>query len=289
MKKLLLPLFSLLFAANVIAEPTVWQAQRGELNFVLMGSVHMGKPSFYPLPQEITDAFSDSEGLIVEADLFNDTQFTVPAGEASKTFLNAQEQVTLNNIAKDVSLPPIALQNMPPWQAAMAIQQAQTQQLGLEPQLGIDVHFLTLAQQKNIPIIALETVQEQLDFISSMRDDGLPLLLDTLNHWEESQEIMPCMIDAWEAGDSHALTDVVDEMMEESGELEEVIITDRNRRWAETLSNTEHFSQGVYTVVVGALHLYGNEGLLDLLEDDGFTVKALNEGQKVSCNMSLPN
>ncbi|PKF51852.1 TraB/GumN family protein [Enterovibrio nigricans] len=288
MIKRLVPLLSLLFFSNVAAEPTVWLAKKGDLSFALMGSVHMGKPSFYPLPDEIIHHFQRSKGLIVEADLFSDTNISIPTGQASQTFLNATEQHTLNDIAKDVHLPSLALQNMPPWQAAMAIQQAQTSQMGLQPQLGIDVHFLTLAQEKNIPIIALETMQQQLNFITSMKDDGLPLLLDTLNHWEEAQTVLPCMIDAWAAGDSQALTDIVEDMMEDSGELEEVIITDRNRHWTETLSDTRKFGNGTYTIVVGALHLYGQEGLLDMLKNKGFEVRALNKGHSVECVNTLP-
>ncbi|WP_407332474.1 TraB/GumN family protein [Enterovibrio sp. 27052020O] len=286
MLKVITVLFSLFYCTFSLAEPTVWQAKKGQLTFVLMGSVHMGKPDFYPLPSSILDPFSHAKGLIVEADLTRDTQFDIPQGATTKSLLNKQELRRLTKIAQEIGVPEIALYNMPPWQAAMAIQQAQSAQFGLDATLGVDLHFLSLAQKKDIPIIAFETVQEQLDMIASMGKDGLPLLADTLNYWEDSKALLPCMFSAWESGDSQTMTAIVDDMMQEAGVLEHVIFTDRNENWVQQLSDTGRFTNGTYTVVVGALHFYGEEGLLALLESKGFTIETLTESRKADCDIS---
>lgn len=49
-------LFVLAFSARqAVAEPLYWQAKKGELTLTILGSVHVGDESMYPLPSAITD------------------------------------------------------------------------------------------------------------------------------------------------------------------------------------------------------------------------------------------
>ncbi|WP_283130214.1 TraB/GumN family protein [Enterovibrio norvegicus] len=288
MFKIITLVFFLFNCTYAFSGPTVWQAKKGELTFLMMGSIHMGKPSFYPLPDSIISPFQYSNGLVVEADLTQHTGIDIPQGATTKSLLNKRELQRLSDIAKDVGVPVIALQNMQPWQSAMALQQAQTIKFGLDATLGIDIHFLSLAQNDSIPIIALESVQQQLDMIASFGENGLSLLTDTINHWEQSTELLPCMIAAWEHGDSHTMTMIYDEMVKDAGPLEHTLIIDRNEKWVDLLSNENRFKEGTYTVVVGALHYYGEEGVLALLEGKGFSISTLTESNDANCHIPTP-
>jgi uncharacterized protein YbaP (TraB family) len=53
-------------------------------------------------------------------------------------------------------------------------------------------------------------------------------------------------------------------------------VTDRNRRWAETIAGWLDDDRD-YLVVVGALHLVGDEGVPALLEAAGFGIQQLRE------------
>ena len=55
--------------STAMAEPLFWQAKKGQLEFIIFGSVHAGDKSMYPLPEPINDALKRSDGLILEADL----------------------------------------------------------------------------------------------------------------------------------------------------------------------------------------------------------------------------
>ena len=60
--------------STAMAEPLFWQAKKGQLEFIIFGSVHAGDKSMYPLPEPINDALKRSDGLILEADLKQSAQ-----------------------------------------------------------------------------------------------------------------------------------------------------------------------------------------------------------------------
>lgn len=58
-----------LSAKQAVAEPLYWQAKKEDLTLTILGSVHVGDESMYPLPAQITDTLKQSDGLIVETDI----------------------------------------------------------------------------------------------------------------------------------------------------------------------------------------------------------------------------
>ncbi|CZF84624.1 TraB/GumN family protein [Grimontia marina] len=277
-------LFSLLFSALSFAAPQVWQVQKGDLSFTIMGSVHAGKPEFYPLPEVMVSRFESADGLILEADIINDKSISIPKGKSSASYLTDAQKETLEQIAVETGTPSNVLLNLPPWQAAMALQLYQINQLELQQLLGIDLYFLSRSQKHSVPVIPLETVQQQVDLLANADKDGLELLTDTLDYWELSKEFMPCLIDAWQYGDGAKMEEMVT-VMSGAGDFERQLIDERNHNWLEALTDRSRFDKGSYVMVVGALHLYGKEGVLTLLEKAGFDVKLLTQGEQVDCKI----
>jgi uncharacterized protein len=52
-------------------------------------------------------------------------------------------------------------------------------------------------------------------------------------------------------------------------------VTERNKRWEPQIAKLLHDKDN-YFVVVGALHLVGDGGLLDLMKKDGLKVEQMN-------------
>ncbi|AMG31275.1 TraB/GumN family protein [Grimontia hollisae] len=284
MNRILTLLFSLFFSAFSVASPQVWQAQKGDLTFTIMGSVHAGKPAFYPLPNVMVDRFETSDGLIVEVDIINDKSITVPNGYPASSYLDKDQTRKLEKIAAGTNVPATKLLNLPPWQAAMALQLYQINQIGLQQALGVDLFFLSHTQKLGIPVLPLETVQQQVDLLAKAPKDGLELLTDTIDYWTFSKTFMPCLIEAWQVGDDDKMTEMVN-LINGAGEFERKLIDERNHNWLKALADPNRFSMGNYAMVVGALHLYGEQGLLTLLESAGFEVTLLTQGKEVSCEL----
>lgn len=82
------------------------------------------------------------------------------------------------------------------------------------------------------------------------------------------------LIEAYQKEDINAMAELNREWSEEYGEMT-ALLDDRNLKWMPTLKNI--FNKGSAFVAVGALHLSGDEGLISLLREAGFTVTAVNK------------
>ena len=149
--------------------------------------------------------------------------------------------------------------------------------IGFQPSLGVEMTMLQQATADGKPIEGLETVEEQLAFL-----DGLSLpaqremLLQTLEESERIGELVDELIEAWRHGDADTLAASLLGSIGTQEELHETLVTGRNRRWAREISGWLDDEQD-YLVVVGALHLVGEDGVPALLASQGIGIHQLSE------------
>lgn len=273
--------------STAMAEPLFWQAKKGNLELVIFGSVHAGDQSMYPLPQPIHDALERSQGLILEADLKQTGSLKYPATKVTtQDVLNSRQESQLEQISKSLNLPYKQMLLSPPWATALTVQMKQFEQLGYLPQFGIDAHIAGLADKLNKPLFTLETLQFQIDLISQGKEGGKDLLLSSIEEYDETGDATHCLIESWKAGDKQNLEHIA-ELAAMSPELTAAFLTDRNHDWAKKLSSNSWKleQEATYLVVVGAMHLIGEQNLIDLLNRRGFDIVQLSKSQDAQCEM----
>lgn len=287
-KKITASLFlcSLFFIQNALAEPLYWKAEKGAYELIILGSIHMGTPDMYPLPEPVLTHLRQSKALITEIDLAADANpQTHAATETTARVLNQEQKVQLTNIADELSIPLQVLLERPAWQSALALQITQFMQLGFSPDYGIDQYLTNLAQNQNTPVLGLETADYQLQLFSQDNHTGRVLLLDTLNHWKRNKKLNQCLLKSWQAGDPHQLLKLADESEIET-KLTERFIYQRNRNWANKLDNGSFLPEpGKYTLAVGTMHLVGPQSLIEQLEKKGFSVTRQSKSELVQCEL----
>ena len=104
--------------------------------------------------------------------------------------------------------------------------------------------------------------------------DQLRLLDQTLEDLKDLKAEMRDVLGAWRAGDATRLAGLLSEEYESFPSLYKPLVTERNQRWlpqVQALLKEEHNS----LVVVGALHLVGKGGLLELLRAQGYRITQL--------------
>jgi uncharacterized protein YbaP (TraB family) len=249
---------------------------KGEKNKVyLLGSIHVLRPSDYPLPDVLESAYRDADVLYMEVDLDDLDQaaavaFTMSRGMLGddrsladvlgrKRYASAQEQA--DALGVDLEL----FARFEPWVAALTVIQAQLGRLGLEADQGIEHHFMREAQKDHKEIRGLETVADQLGVL-----DDLPLdrqgdfLMMSLEDAESMPKELDELITEWRAGDAEGLAATLEEEFGGFPELYERLIAARNRNWAVQIEQLLDDNRD-YLVVVGALHLVGKDSVLELL------------------------
>ena len=272
----------------------LWKVSDSNSSVFLLGSVHFADPSFYPLDSVIENAFKASSHLAVEVDMSNDSVVTEIATQSQK-FAALEEGRTLSGILPDNvkgpldslcrswNIPCENLDKLRPWAAAMTMLAVGIQFLGLDAELGIDVHFLQQAHAQGKGIIALETVEEQVAALAGMGANdsvGMYYLKSVLHEIGILDSMIAGYMEAWKAGDDSlfaatmemefSLGDKTDSLLER--EIVERIYFSRNRKMAESIAEFLKQDNRVF-IVVGAAHLVGKEeSVLELLRRRGYKV-----------------
>ena len=235
----------------------------GERHFHMVGSIHMGTEGMFPLPHELLNKLNQADALIVEADI---TDASSPFGNdtLSEPLIDRLPEEPYQQLlqrCEELCTDPHTMAFLPAWQVALMLQARQAQRLGLRGEYGIDYQLLKAAAAQQKRVIELEGTQMQLDLLETLPDNGMSLLLDTLTHWHTNARLLQTMIGWWlEHHPANNLTTLAPTF---SQNLYDVLMIQRNKRWQQQL---EQLPTGRYVVAVGALHLYGEGNLPDLLQ-----------------------
>ncbi|MDC5841356.1 TraB/GumN family protein [Vibrio europaeus] len=283
MRKLLLLL--LVLSASIQAEPLIWNLEKGELQYTVIGSVHVGDKSMYPLPEIVFKRLKTSQGLIVETDIRQNNGIKYPPTTlVSKDVLSTEQQNELIGISNLLELNANELLHTPPWATALAIQMRQIEYLGYSASDGVDTRLAYKATLWDKPVLSLESLQFQIDLLTGQKESGKELLISAIEEFDHSEDATHCLIESWKAGDMSKLEEFAS-LTQMSADFEKSFLIDRNLDWAEKLSTPKWLpkAKGAYVIVVGTLHLIGEQSVLQLLKDEGFKVTQLSNSKASNC------
>lgn len=281
-------LFSLLliFSLSLEAKSLLYKVSSKNSTVYILGSIHLAKAELYPLDHAITNAYNNSEVLVVEVDPSSQESMLsmqntmigsgmYPRGKSLRSELSAKTYKSLQNYTSKAGIPLEVMEQMKPWVVMLQLTVTEMMRLGYSPELGIDKHFLDKARQENKLVIELETAEEQMALLS--KDDKEfqdKLLLYTLESMHELEPMLDDMFNGWQRGDAAAFDKIMNMPLETDPSLKEIytdLITKRNYKMTDKIegflkSKKDHF------VVVGSGHVIGKEGIIDLLQKRGFRV-----------------
>lgn len=263
----------------------IFRAQRGDSTVYLLGSIHLGNPAMYPLRTSMEQAYANSDALVVELDINRvDAQALAgwmiehgqyPAGESLRDHLQPQTWQRLQAWLDRHGLPVEAIARYRPGILVNMLTVMQMTQEGYSASLGLDQHFLQAAQRDGKPIIELEKAEDQLALLLAV-PNGDALIADTLDELDDLHTASDTLFDAWKAGDGSALETEVNRSLyqddAESREFFDKIFTQRNRAMTDHIVAAGHTHKRLF-VVIGAGHLLGGEGVVELLRRRGFAVE----------------
>ncbi len=276
----------LLFGASLgaradAAHHILWEVKGKHNTIYLLGSVHMLKVADSALPAAALHAYAMCKFLVMELDLngvgaeslleSGAELETLPEGQSLADAAGPQLYAKLLVRAQPLGLEPEILSHFQPWFAALMLQQFELAKSGFDPAAGVDEQFAVLAQADHKPIIGLETIDEQLGFFAHLSlEQQREFLRSTLQDSATAESEADAVVQAWQRGDTVKLEQLLREETNESPELYRLLTTERNRRWLPKITQLLN-SDDNYLVIVGALHLIGHDGVIELLQRQGYT------------------
>lgn len=273
----------LLLAANGQAETSIWKISSGSNSHYLAGTFHLLKPSDYPLPKEFDQAYNQVNWLVFETDLeqiehpsFQQkflASMRLPTGKILADKLSPKAYAELIRYAAKNNLDIGRWQHLKPQMVSLIISLQELKKLGLTAK-GVDSYMAEKAQRDGKVTSHLESAEQQIHFISSMSENNeSALILQTLDDIKKLSEDLESISNAWRLGDREQLYQAgLKPMMENYPMVYQSLLVERNNNWLPKIEKlmTEDESK---LILVGALHLIGEEGLLEQLRKRGYTIE----------------
>lgn len=262
---------------------SVWRVESATTRVYLCGTIHLLRASDYPLPAAYETAYKDSQRLV----------FELPPGSQHDPKLAAQMQergsypegtqlpatiqpATWNALADWCAKHQVnaeAFKRLRPWLAALTVAATEYAALGAAPDRGVDSVFETRMTKDGKTGEGLETVDLQIGLFSKLTSRQQEQLLEqTLAEVKTLPTQFERMITAWRTGDVDDLNKMMFEEAKNYPDLMDIFLVQRNASWMQKLEGFLSTSDHVM-VLVGAGHLGGETGVLELLRKKGYKVE----------------
>lgn len=274
------------FAAD---EPAIWEYQGARGTVRLLGSVHLLRKQDYPLPESIERAYRQADTLVMEVDVDDldplGSQMLIASlsmlqdGQTLQDVMGSVDYRKATRKASELGVDLQMLNGVEPWFAALTIMNLQLLKLGFDPQIGLEQYLSGQARGDGKQVIGLETVEYQLKIFDDMpQATQSRLLLQTLDEAATLETQMATLVTAWRRGDSARLARELSRNFQGYPDVYRKLVSDRNREWVRQIVELSA-KGGDYLVVVGALHLVGEDSVIAMLQDRGGQVRPWRAGR----------
>ncbi|MEO1702797.1 MAG: TraB/GumN family protein [Pseudomonadota bacterium] len=259
----------------------------------LFGTMHMTDPRIVNLSDKAQNAFERADTLIIESDevldmtkaqlaLLGRPDLQMFTGDERLTdFINAEERAVLEAGLQKRGLQLALINRMQPWMVtglvALPACEMQRKQAG---ELFLDLALADRAEATGKTIAGLETIVEQLEALASLPVEfHIQGLVETIKLGDAMDDVIETMIQLYLDENIAAVMPTLETVATKLGgtnddegyaAFEEKIVVNRNHIMAERAQ--PYLDDGGVFLAVGALHLPGDEGVAQLLEDAGYLV-----------------
>lgn len=265
--------------ADRFAQGLLWRVQKkGIAPSHVYGTIHVADPRLDELPAPVRKRFDAAKSLMLEF---------VPDPYARERFLEAamfldkqtlEEKIGPDDFARAVEhLAPIGLpretvNKLKPWGVLLNLRNTQRPEQGA----SLDSRLLELARARRLPLYQIEGVEEQIfTFDEFPMESQVALLKHSLAHREELAHLAERTLEAYLARDVAQIWHLREQFIARHPQIaaHQAVMTKRvvyDRSVVMAFRMQRQLRRGDAFVALGALHLYGDKGVLALLEDDGY-------------------
>ncbi|MBU2571352.1 MAG: TraB/GumN family protein [Gammaproteobacteria bacterium] len=275
--------FALLIAGPVYSETSLWRVGKNDAELFIGGTIHLLSTSDYPLPEAFDRVYRKADKLVLEVDLADlsgqEAQIAMMQrlqyvdGTTLRDELNAETYAELQRFCLHAGIPIESLQNLKPPLVAISLMMFELHRLGLA-EAGVDHFFSAKAQADNKPVGALESLETQISVLEQMgRGQENELILSTLREIEELPALLGELKSAWRSGDLDTLDELgIAAMRSDYPRLYQDLLVSRNNAWVPKIEAMLRTPEREL-ILVGVLHLAGQEGVLRQLCERGYVVE----------------
>ena len=260
--------------AQELEQTLLWKIEGKEIQpSYIYGTFHLLPQKDFVLKEKVSRAFDESEQIVLELDM-DDPNMQMKVMEnasmngqtldllLSEDDYNMIDRVLMSTVGASLddynTVKPVILSSL------------------LIPTLldglpaSFELTFVQMATEKNKEILGLETVKEQMEAFDRIPyKDQLEDILEIVNERDRMRSLFNEMIEIYKNEDIKAMNAVISKYMNGENELEYVLL-ERNRNWISRIGELSKEKSSFFGV--GAGHIGGEEGVINLLKEDGYIV-----------------
>ena len=268
------------------AEGRLWRIERGTAPpSHIMGTIHLADPRVRDLPDPIRQAFENSEQAAFELIFTPEEREAIARGFATErqtttTLAKAVDKKTLERaveLAARYGIPAKVAEQMEPGALAFLFQTPPDEiRRRADGDLFLDLWLIQWAYDLGMRVVALEKLEEQMAlFEDAPEQDQASILREVLAQIEEDPDQMETLVTDYLAGSMTRTYRRMEQELRENKDpdalrFKEALLDTRNRIMVERMIPL--LERGKAFVAVGAMHMPGEEGILYLLEQQGYRV-----------------
>jgi uncharacterized protein YbaP (TraB family) len=283
--------------AQPFARGNLWQATKGETTVTIIGTYHIDDPRhdatlnrISPMLQTATtllvEAGPEEESALKKAVIRDPGLMLITEGPSLLEQLTPTEWDELSTAMTARSIPPFMVAKFKPWYVSVMLGMPPCAIDAVKLENGLDKRIIEFARERELPVKALEPYDTVFKMFGQMTaEDQINMIRSTLIFEDQTEDFSFTLAEAYFAEDSRTMWEFMrkisatvpgytpEKAKAEFDRMEEVLMTARNRAWIPVIEQAA--GNGPVFVAFGALHLSGEAGVLNLLQQNGWTVKRL--------------
>lgn len=273
------------FSTLVLAQTSVWKVSKDNHSVYLGGTIHLLSPSDYPLPEAYQQAYKQADTLVFEVDSDDlkspqqQVQFArmmrLESGQRMTDLLSEDTYQRLREAASARNIPIKTLDQFSPVLITIQLTVLALKEMGMTA-AGVDDFYLAKARSDSKSVETFETAEEQMNFIKQLaRGNEDEFVRYSLQDLDALPEQMSQLKAAWRSGNQPALEKAgIEQLQKLFPDVYQQLLVNRNQRWLPKIK-TMLATPERELILVGALHLVGEQGLLQQLQAQGYEITQL--------------
>ena len=244
----------------------------------LFGTIHMICKEDFLISEIVKQKFNSSKQVYLELDM-DDPQLQVtmmqqmqlPDKETLKNKLGESDFKKLDSfLQKEMNMNLVMFDKFKPMMVMSILAQRLLPCAGME---SYDMNFAKMATEQKKELLGLEKVEDQLGVFDAIPDSlEIRSIMNMVNDFESHKKEFSRMSSIYKTQDLDALYQLMAESPEMMGS-QELLLDRRNRNWIPVMESVMKNSTTFFAV--GAGHLAGSQGVLELLRKQGYKVKGI--------------
>ena len=275
-----------------------WQAERDGDRITLIGTYHLDDPRHAATVDRFAPEIAAATTLLVEAGPEEEKALkdriarepslvVITDGPTLPEALPPEIWDRLSQAMADRGIPGFMAAKFRPWYLSMMLSIPTCAMSEMGAANGLDKQLIDAAKAHGTPVQALEPYDTVFHIFDSLSEaDQLSMVTSALAMEEDAEDMSATLAAQYFAGENRLIWEFMraetlklpgytpERVAQEFGTMEEVMINARNRAWIPVIDAAA--AKGPVLAAFGALHLGGDQGVLNLLAQDGWTITRLD-------------